>query len=106
VPGWTVWSHPCHGGEGRQEVEQRCRRVIEQAEVLAAAAAPGDPATSPTRLALFAHGHLLRSLAGTWLGLGAAGGALLALDTACIGVLGREREQAVLLRWNAPVQWP
>ncbi|MFY8150086.1 MAG: histidine phosphatase family protein [Prochlorococcaceae cyanobacterium] len=105
VPGWTVWSHPCPGGEGRQEVEQRCRRVIEQAEALAAAAAPGDPAP-PIRLALFAHGHLLRSLAGTWLGLGAAGGALLALDTACIGVLGREREQAVLLRWNAPVHWP
>ena len=60
----------------------------------------------PRRVALFAHGHLLRSLAGTWLGLGAAGGALLALDTACIGVLGKERDQRVILRWNAPVQWP
>ncbi|MFM7675042.1 MAG: histidine phosphatase family protein [Synechococcus sp.] len=108
VPGWTVWSHPCPGGEDRLQVEERCRRVIAQAESLAAAAEEGGEATprQPIRFALFAHGHLLRSLAGTWLGLGAAGGALLALDTACIGVLGREREQAVLLRWNAPVHWP
>ncbi|WP_231605140.1 histidine phosphatase family protein [Synechococcus sp. CBW1006] len=110
VPGWTVWSHPCPEGETLEAVEQRCRRVIAQAVALAAApisagANPG-PAAAPTRVALFAHGHLLRSLAGTWLGLGAAGGSVLALDTACIGVLGQEREQRVILRWNAPVQWP
>jgi probable phosphoglycerate mutase len=57
-------------------------------------------------VALFAHGHLLRSLAGTWLGLGAAGGSLLVLGTGTFSVLGQEREQHTLLRWNAPVADP
>jgi probable phosphoglycerate mutase len=57
-------------------------------------------------VALFAHGHLLRSLAGTWLGLGVAGGALLVLGTGTTSVLGQEREQHTLLRWNAPVGNP
>ena len=52
-------------------------------------------------VALVAHGHILRSLAGTWLGLGPAGGALLVLDTGRVSVLGLERQQRVLLRWNA-----
>lgn len=94
VPGWTVWSHPCPGGESALAVEARCERMI--AESLARCGATG-------RVALFAHGHLLRALAGTWIGLGAGGGALLALDTGSFCVLGQERERRVLLRWNAPV---
>ncbi|MFM7652455.1 MAG: histidine phosphatase family protein [Vulcanococcus sp.] len=93
VPGWTIWSHPCLQGESQQEVALRCERVIAQALQLA-----GEDG----RVALFAHGHILRSLAGCWLGLGPAGGALLVLGTAGISVLGREREQRALLRWNAP----
>lgn len=94
VPGWTIWSHPCPGGETMAAVDQRCGRVIRQA--LALAGADG-------RMALVAHGHILRSLAGCWLGLGPAGGALLVLGTATVSVLGQEREQRALLRWNAPV---
>jgi len=94
VPDWTVWSHPYPNGESRQQVQERCERLIQQC--LALAGADG-------RVALFAHGHLLRSLAGTWLGLGAAGGALLVLGTGTHSVLGQEREQHTLLRWNAPV---
>jgi broad specificity phosphatase PhoE len=94
VPGWTVWSHPCPGGESAVEVEARCERVI--AESLARCGPGGS-------VALFAHGHLLRALAGTWIGLGAGGGALLALDTGSFCVLGQERERRVLLRWNAPL---
>jgi probable phosphoglycerate mutase len=99
IPGWTVWSHGCPDGEDKAMVEQRCSAVIERALALAAA----SPEPGPARLALFGHGHLLRSLAGTWLGLGAGGGALLVLGTGGIGVLGYEREQRVLLRWNG---WP
>ena len=97
VPGWTVWSHPCPQGEGQEQVAQRCERVIERALQLAG---------SEGRVALFAHGHILRSLAGCWLGLGPAGGALLVLGTAGISVLGQEREQRALLRWNAPAAAP
>ena len=93
VPGWTIWSHPCPQGESQEQVAQRCERVIARALELAGA---------DGRVALFAHGHILRSLAGCWLGLGPAGGALLVLGTAGISVLGQEREQRALLRWNAP----
>ena len=97
VPGWTIWSHPCPQGESQEQVAHRCQRVIERALQLAGA---------DGRVALFAHGHILRSLAGCWLGLGPAGGALLVLGTAGISVLGQEREQRALLRWNAPAAGP
>jgi len=94
VPGWTVFSHPCPGGETIDQIQSRCERLIARSLELC---------RERGRVALFAHGHILRSLAGTWLGLGPAGGALLSLSTGTVSVLGREREQAVLLRWNAPV---
>ena len=28
VPGWSVFSHPCPGGESSEQVQQRCERVI------------------------------------------------------------------------------
>jgi probable phosphoglycerate mutase len=90
VPGWSVWSHGCPEGEDAAAVTRRCERVI--ATVLEL---EGD-------VALFAHGHILRSLAGTWIGQGAVGGKHLALGTATTSVLGFERENRVLLRWNAP----
>ena len=70
----------------------RLLRVIARALTLAAAEG---------RVALVAHGHILRSLAGCWLGLGATGGRLLVLGTAGISVLGQEREQRAVLRWNS-----
>ena len=94
VPGWTVFSHPCPGGETIGQIQARCERLNARSLGLMAA---------QQRVALFAHGHILRSLAGTWLGLGPAGGALFSLGTGTVSVLGREREQPVLLRWNAPV---
>jgi probable phosphoglycerate mutase len=92
VPDWSVWSHPCPNGESLEAIAQRCQRVLD----LALERAGGDG-----WVALVAHGHILRSLAGTWLGLGPAGGALLVLDTGRVSVLGLERQQRVLLRWNA-----
>ena len=92
VPEWTVWSHGCPEGEGAQQVEARCARAIRTA-----LAVPGEG-----DVALFAHGHILRALAGTWLGLGAAAGQLLQLGTASVSVLGWERETRAIQRWNAP----
>lgn len=109
VADWTIWSHGCPDGESAAAVQARCERVIAQAQQLAQtlAAGPGPgtgPSVSPvSKVALFAHGHILRSLAGTWLGLGAQGGALLTLGTGTISVLGHEREQPAILRWNAPI---
>lgn len=94
IPNWTVWTHACPHGETAALVEARCRAAIKKA---LSSRGEGD-------VALFAHGHILRALAGTWLGLGAAGGALLKLNTASISILGWERDQQVISRWNAPTQ--
>ncbi len=99
IPDWTVFSHGCPDGENAAAVQQRCDRVIALAETLAT----GPSSGGPIKVALFAHGHILRSLAGTWLGLGVGGGALLSLGTGTVSVLGHERQQPVILRWNAPV---
>ena len=93
MPAWTVWSHGCPEGDTAESVQGRCEQVIGQA--LAAAGERGA-------VALFAHGHILRALAAIWLGLGASGGRLLALDTATISVLGFERDSRVIRHWNSP----
>ncbi len=87
-PGWTVWTHPVVDGETAEQVGVRADRVI--AEL---AGATGD-------CVVFAHGHILRVLAARWLGLPAADGALLALSTATLSVLGYERERRVVRLWN------
>jgi broad specificity phosphatase PhoE len=52
------------------------------------------------KVALFAHAHILRILAARWIGLDARGGALLALGTGSVSVLGWERETRVIQSWN------
>ena len=87
-PGWTVWNDGPRGGESPEEVASRADRVI------AHAAADGADA------ALFGHGHMSRVIAARWIGLGAAGGARLRLETATVSTLGYERETQVILTWN------
>ena len=87
-PGWGVGKAGGPGGETVDQVGLRADLVIN-----AARSAGGD-------VALFAHGHVLRILGARWIGLPADHGALLALSTASISVLGWERETAVIERWN------
>ena len=89
VPGWTVWTHPSPGGETGAEVAARVDRVV------------GRARDARGRTLAFAHGHSLRVLAARWLGLPPEDGRLLRLDTATLSVLGFERENPVVLRWNA-----
>ena len=88
TPGWTVWSGDLPGGETIEQVAARCRRVIDRA-----LDAHGD-------VVLFAHGHVLRVLTATWLGLPPEAGRLVALDTAAVGILGYEHEYHVIRKWN------
>ena len=85
-PGWTLWQDGVPGGETAEDVGARADRVIPGLRSL-----DGDAV-------VFAHGHLLRVLAARWLGLEPAAGQLFALDPATVGVLGYERETAVLRR--------
>lgn len=88
IPGWDVWRDEVPGGETLEQVGARADRVIERA-----LAADGD-------VLLFGHGHLLRVVGARWLGMEAAGGGHLVVDTARLCVLGFERERRVLRRWN------
>lgn len=90
-PGWFLWRDGCPGGETAADVGARVEPLVTSLREL-----DGDAA-------LFAHGHLLRVLTARWLGLGPESGALFALSTGTLSVLGWEREVAVIRRWNAPV---
>ena len=85
---WSVWSSPIVGGETVEAVGARADKVI--------ARAVGVGGT----VALFAHAHILRILAARWVGLAATGGALFALGTGSVSVLGFERETRVVEKWN------
>ena len=94
-PEWTVWDDIVRPGvtpgETTTEVGVRAQRVIDRCmpEILAG-----------RDCLLVAHGHLLRMLAAVWLGLPARDGRLWALSAGGLSVLGWERTQAVISRWN------
>ena len=90
VPGWTVWTHPCPGGESAEDVARRLDRVVDRLR-----AVDGDSL-------VFGHGHALRALAACWVGEPVAFGRFLRLDTATYSTLSYEREQPVVLAWNVP----
>jgi broad specificity phosphatase PhoE len=91
-PGWTVWTHASPGGETPEEVALRLDRVVARVRAHAL------KAIGPTLL--FGHGHALRALTARWLGLPVTEGRLFRLDTATVSVLGYERDQPVIVRWN------
>jgi probable phosphoglycerate mutase len=89
VPGWTVWTQPCPGGETADQVSRRLDRVVATVR------------THGGRVLVFSHGHASRALAARWLGLPVADGRHFLLGTATISVLGYERESSVVARWNS-----
>jgi len=91
VPEWNVFTHGCPNGEDTEAVKERCET------------ANGLAMESPEKEMLnVALGHLLRTLAGTWLGLGAMGGKLLMLSTGNLYLLGYKHRNHAIVRWNAP----
>jgi broad specificity phosphatase PhoE len=97
-PDWSVWSSPIVGGETVEHVGDRADAVI--AKAVAAATFHEGPTAVGEAVALFAHAHILRILAARWIGLPAVGGRLFALGTGSVSVLGYEREQRVVVKWN------
>ncbi|QGK71261.1 acid phosphatase [Allosaccharopolyspora coralli] len=92
VPDWTVWTHPCPGGETAAEVGDRADAVLGEIEALRRRGA----------VVLVGHGHFSRALVARWLGLPAAEGVRFALDPAGISVLGHERGVRQLTHSNVP----
>jgi len=97
-PGWYLWRDGVipgdreHPGETVQQVGERVDRVLRRI----------DPLLADGDVALVAHGHVLRVLTARYLGLAPSDGKLFRLDTGTASRLGREREQQVILSWNAP----
>jgi broad specificity phosphatase PhoE len=95
-PGWSLWrdavvaAHDGRPGETAADVGVRADRVI--AQVL--------PVLEVGDVALSSHGHFLRVLAARWLSLPPTDGALLALDTGSVSVLGFEHGARVIRHWN------
>ena len=89
-PGWNVFRDGCPQGEMAADVGARADRIIKQLRE-----AGGS-------ILIFSSAHFLRVLAARWLGLPPEGGALFALDTASISVLGYEHDlsEPVVRKWN------
>jgi probable phosphoglycerate mutase len=81
VPGWTVWTRPCPGGETADQVGARADGVLAEVRELLP---EGD-------VVLVGHGHFSRVLAARWIGLPAEGGVHIAMEAAALTVLGDER---------------
>lgn len=95
-PSWLVWDYPIEPGEtpGEQldDLAVRAKRVLSLCEPVLAR--DGD-------CVLVAHGHMLRVLAATWLGMPPINGRYLALAAAKVSALGFEHETRVISMWNA-----
>lgn len=81
VPGWTVWTHPCPGGETAEQVGRRADAVLADAR---AAQPRGD-------VVLVGHGHFSRVLVARWVGLPPTEGVRFAMEAPSWAVLGDER---------------
>lgn len=91
VPGWTVFSHTCPGGETATDVAARCDRLIARIR------------SQEGHAAVFAHGHVLRVFTARWLGLPPEEGRHFILGTGTLNILGYEHESPAIRVWNAPL---
>ena len=91
VPSWSVWTHPCPNGETLDQISQRADRVVAKLR-----SAEGN-------VAIFSHGHFLRVLVASWIGLSAAHGKHFLLGTSTLSILSYEHEVPVIRTWNGPL---
>lgn len=89
-PDWTIWRGPWPAGETIDQVAARADRIVAR---LHRADIEGDAL-------VFAHGHLLRILAASWIGLPPASGGLFELATATLSIVGWQRETPSIELWN------
>ena len=87
-PDWDLFRDGCPGGETPADVAARVRPLLEEI------------AKADDTVLLFGHGHGLRILTATYLGLEPSTARHLALDTASLSLLGSEHEWPAVLHWN------
>ena len=87
-PGWDLFRDGCPGGETAPEVAKRVMPLLTEL------------AEADADAILFGHGHGLRILAVTDLGLEAANARYLYLSTGSLSMLGQEHSWPTVVRWN------
>jgi len=90
-PGWMVFRDGCPDGESPAQVGERVDRVIDRLR------------QEGGRVALVAHGHLLRVFVARWIGLPPSHGTHFLLDTATLTILSDYRGLPAVKCWNAPL---
>lgn len=91
-PQWTVWTGTTPGGETVEQVSARAERVVHRL----------DRHLDDGDVLVVSHGHFGRVLATTWLKFPVTAGAALHMEPAAACVLGDDRGQPVIQRWNQP----
>lgn len=96
---WNLWQDGVVAGqtpgEHASEVLERVRAVIHRVR---------EHTLHGDNVLLIAHGHILRAIAVTWVGLPVVDGRKLSLDTGSVSILGREHGHDAILRWNSPTE--
>jgi probable phosphoglycerate mutase len=87
-PGWQIFRDGVEDGETIGQVAARALDVLDRVIPM-----QGD-------VALFAHGHILRILTASYLGLPPEAASMFVLGTGAISLLGYEHESRAILRWN------
>lgn len=89
-PGWDLYRDGSPGGETPAQMVTRAREFIELAT-----GAPGE------RVIAFAHGHILRAIAVTWIDAPITVASGLQLDVATLNILRDGDHGRVIDLWNA-----
>ena len=89
VPGWTIWNGEVPNGEMAAEVASRLDRVVARVR-----------GSGVDQAICFGHGHALRALTMRWLAFDLSLGVHFPLDTGTVSVLGEEKGEPALERWN------
>lgn len=88
VPGWTVWTHRCPGGETAASVQERADVVLTRAT------GAGRDAV------LVGHGHFSRALLARWVGMPVTDGIHFSMSPAGVSVLGHEHGRRQIASMN------
>ncbi|MCF3106326.1 histidine phosphatase family protein [Streptomyces roseoverticillatus] len=87
-PGWLIWRDGVPEGETTAEVSARADEVVEWAR------------SADRDVLVFAHGHILRTIAARWLGEDIFFGSRIRLDPTSLSILGWAYGAPALERWN------